>query len=124
MGYLSTDCDELGNPMPRGEVCFRGYGVIPGYYKMEDKTSEAIDQDGWLHTGDVGKILETGALRIIDRKKNLFKLSQGEYVAPERIENLYVKMPYINEAFVFGNSLKDYCVGFFVLEEQVLSLMA
>ena len=124
MDYLTTDVDEDGNLMPRGEVCLRGYGVIPGYYMMEEKTKEVIDENGWLHTGDVGQLLNTGAIKIIDRKKNLFKLSQGEYVAPEKIENLYVKVPYIAEVFVFGDSLKDYCVGFFVADENVFPIVA
>ena len=81
---------------------------------MEEKSKETIDKDGWIHTGDVGMILPNNVLRIIDRKKNLFKLSIGEYIAPEKIENVYVKVPYIAEVFIHGDSLKRYIVGVFV----------
>ena len=100
--------DELGI---RGEVCIRGHNVMAGYYKMKQKTLDTLDKEGWLHTGDIGVILKNGALKIIDRKKNLFKLAQGEYVSPEKVENIYVKFPYIDESFLHGDSFKQFCVA-------------
>ena len=103
-----THNDEQG---VRGEVCVRGLNVMAGYYKMEEKTAETVDEDGWLHTGDIGIIFPNGRVKIIDRKKNLFKLAQGEYVSPEKVENIYVKFPYIEESFLHGDSLKRFCVA-------------
>ena len=59
-----------------GEICFRGDNIMVGYYKAEDKTKETIDEDGWLHTGDIGKWMPNGTLKIIDRKKHIYKLAQ------------------------------------------------
>lgn len=76
MNYLNSDKNADGEPTPRGEVCMRGPGIFVGYYKDETKTNEAIDKDGWFHSGDVGMVnAKNGSLKIIDRKKNIFKLS-------------------------------------------------
>ena len=83
LGYLTTD-----NP-PRGEIQFKGTCTFKGYFKNPEKTKEAITDDGWINSGDVGVIFPNGALKIIDRAKNIFKLSQGEYIAPEKLENIY-----------------------------------
>jgi long-chain acyl-CoA synthetase len=83
-----------------------------GYYKDTAKTKEAIDEDGWLHTGDVGTILpENGAVKIIDRKKNIFKLQQGEYVAAEKVEAVYLKEGRLEEVFLHGESTQNFAVA-------------
>ena len=83
-----------------------------------EKTNESIDKDGWLHTGDVGLILPNGALKIIDRKKNLFKLAQGEYLAPEKIENIYLTSKYVGEVFVHGDSFQTFCIAIVVPDKK------
>ncbi|CAH8650567.1 unnamed protein product [Heterobilharzia americana] len=100
--------------MKIGEVCVKSDHCTEGYYDDEANTKELIDKDGWLHTGDVGTWTEEGALRIIDRCKNVFKLSQGEYVAPERLENIYLLSPLIEQIFVDGNSLYNFPVAIVV----------
>lgn len=83
MGYSTNS-----NPK-RGEICFKGASISNGYFDNQEKTDEAF-VDGWLLSGDVGEIDENGKITIIDRVKNIFKLANGEYVAPEKIENVFV----------------------------------
>jgi long-chain acyl-CoA synthetase len=113
LGYTSKNIDkETGKSHPSGEICVRGPSIFKGYFRNPEKTKEAVDEDGWLHSGDIGIILpEHGnAIRIVDRVKNIFKLQQGEYISPEKIENIYESCKYIEQIFIYGNSFKNYLV--------------
>ncbi|KAF3687720.1 Long-chain-fatty-acid--CoA ligase 1 [Channa argus] len=107
-----------------GEVCVKGPNVFQGYLKDPERTAEAIDKDGWLHTGDIGKWLPNGTLKIIDRKKHIFKLAQGEYIAPEKIEMIYNCSDALAQIFVHGDSLQACLVGIAVPEPDFLPLWA
>ena len=121
MHYFTTDKDEHGRSTPRGEICMRGPSVFSGYYKAPELTAEALDKEGWLHSGDIGVVLpHNGAFMIIDRYKNFFKLSQGEYVSPEKIEIIYAKSHYISQIFVHGNSLQNYLLAIVVPDEAYI----
>ena len=113
LGYTSKDIDkEIGKSRPSGELCSRGPNVFKRYFRNPEKTKETLDEDGWLHSGDIAQIIpEHGnALRIVDRVKNIFKLQQGEYISPEKIENIYEKCKYIEQIFIYGNPQKNYLV--------------
>jgi long-chain acyl-CoA synthetase len=89
-----------------GEILARGPNIMMGYYKRPDLTEQAIDNDGWLHTGDVGTWVEGRFLKITDRKKELFKTSGGKYVAPQVIENQYKESDLIEQVMVIGENKK------------------
>ena len=85
-----------------GEILCKGPGVMMGYYKAPEMTAEVIDADGWFHTGDIGTFEDGKYLKITDRKKEMFKLSGGKYIAPQMIENKLKASELIEQAMVIG----------------------
>ena len=117
MGYFHTS-----NP-PKGEICFWGPSIMKGYYKNEEKTAEAFHND-WLLSGDVGVVFPNGSIKIVDRAKNIFKLSQGEYIAPEKLENVYIQSKYIAQIWVYGDSIRDFAIAFIVVLYSIICLFS
>lgn len=116
MDYFANDPSH-----PRGEICVRGPNCFTGYYKDYKNTRDTLDTDGWVHSGDIGEWDARGRLRVIDRKKNMFKLSQGEYIAPERIEAVLTKSPLIAQCFLHGHPLESTTVAVIVPDREGLN---
>lgn len=89
-----------------GEILVKGDNVMVGYYKEPELTSQTIDKEGWLHTGDVGTFVDGKFIKITDRKKEIFKLSSGKYIAPQAIENKLKESIFIEQAIVIGENQK------------------
>ncbi|HEY0031619.1 MAG TPA: long-chain fatty acid--CoA ligase [Bacteroidia bacterium] len=89
-----------------GEILVKGPNVMLGYYNRPDATAEAIDSNGWFHTGDIGIMVENRFLKITDRKKEIFKTSGGKYIAPVMIENKLKESPFIEQVMVIGENQK------------------
>jgi long-chain acyl-CoA synthetase len=114
MEYFATD-----KPYPRGELLIRGNTVFREYWRNPEETEKVLDKDGWFATGDICSVDELGRFRVIDRVKNLLKLAQGEYVSPERIENVYLaNLSFLQAAYVHGDSDKASLVGVFGIEPE------
>ncbi|KAK4542702.1 hypothetical protein LTR36_006274 [Oleoguttula mirabilis] len=117
MDYLSTDL-----PNPRGELLIRGPTVFKEYFKNEAETKKAFTDDGWFRTGDIVEIDSMGRFRIVDRVKNVLKLAQGEYISPERIENVYLgNLPFLAQAYVHGDSVQANLVAVFGIQADMFA---
>ncbi|KAI7283964.1 acetyl-CoA synthetase-like protein [Hortaea werneckii] len=117
MEYTSQD-----KPYPRGELLVRGPTVFKEYYKNTEDTAKSFTEDGWFKTGDIVSIDELGRFRVIDRRKNVLKLAQGEYISPERIENVYLaNAPYLGQAYVHGDSSQSNLVSIFGIQPDMFS---
>lgn len=104
-----------------GEILVRGPGVMTAYHDLPAATAEALEEDGWFHTGDVGEIDADGYLRITDRKKDMFKTSQGKYVAPAVIDAKFKGLcPFASELLVYGEA-KPYCVALVSLDHEAIT---
>ncbi|MDW5611003.1 MAG: long-chain fatty acid--CoA ligase [Mycolicibacterium sp.] len=104
-----------------GEILLRSPGVMTAYHDLPEATARALDADGWFYTGDIGEIDDDGFLRITDRKKDLFKTSQGKYVAPSAVAAAFKAVcPYVSEIIVYGEE-RPYCVALVSLDGEAIT---
>jgi fatty acid CoA ligase FadD9 len=116
LGYFATD-----RPHPRGELWVKSTSVIPGYYKRPEVTAELFDADGWYHTGDVFAEYAPDHLTYVDRRNNVLKLSQGEFVTVSKLEAAYGGHPSVRQIFVYGNSARSYVLAVIVPTDDALA---
>ncbi|MFX0576255.1 carboxylic acid reductase [Nocardia nepalensis] len=115
LGYFGTD-----QPYPRGELLLKTATMIPGYYKRPEVTAEIFDADGFYKTGDIVAELGPDQLVYVDRRNNVLKLSQGEFVAVAHLEAVYASSPLLEQIFVYGSSERAYLLAVVVPTEEVL----
>ncbi|MFG1793290.1 carboxylic acid reductase [Nocardia sp. NPDC049149] len=115
LGYFRTD-----RPHPRGELLVKTQNIFPGYYRRPEVTAAVFDADGYYRTGDVVAELGPDELRYVDRRNNVLKLSQGEFVAVSKLEAAYSASPVIHQIYVYGNSSRSYLLAVVVPEADVL----
>lgn len=119
MGYTSKDL-----PFPRGELCVKTVTMFSGYHNNDAETNEAFIEGGYFRTGDIVQLEGPDSVTIIDRKKFIFKLSQGEYVSPSKSEGCYSKSKFISQIMAYGNSLQSYLIALVVPNEAILTSWA
>lgn len=118
-GYFATN-----KPNPQGEIWLRGPTVMEGYYKNDKETAEAMTADEWFKTGDIGEWDRNGHLKIIDRKKNLVKTLNGEYIALEKLESIYRSAPVVANICVYADDSKAKPIAIIVPAEPALKKLA
>jgi long-chain acyl-CoA synthetase len=119
LGYSIHDVID-GVNCPAGEVCLKGPVVFHGYYKNDIETKKAFDEMGYFHTGDIGRLYPNygNGLKIIDRVKEIFKLSQGEYIIPAKLESVYSKSIYVQQIMIYGNSHMNNIIAIVVPDKK------
>ncbi|KAI6382463.1 hypothetical protein MCOR25_000755 [Pyricularia grisea] len=118
-GYHVTN-----KPNPQGEVWLRGPTVMSGYYQNDKETAEAMTEDGWFKTGDIGEFDSQGHLKLIDRKKNLIKTLNGEYIALEKLESIYRSAPVVANICCYADDSQAKPVALIVPAEPALKKLA
>lgn len=117
------DC-YTGGKNPAGQIYVKGNSVFAGYFKNPKMTMETVDADGWLRVGDVGKLLPNGAIVLIDRVKEVIKTQNGQFVAPARLEAIYVNVPLVNQIYIDINSKYSFIVAVVTVVEEKLKQYA
>jgi long-chain acyl-CoA synthetase len=106
-----------------GEILTRSPVNTRGYHQNPEASADLIDEDGWVHTGDIGEIDEDGFLKVVDRKKEMIITSQGKNIAPSNIENLLKESPLIGHALAYGDG-RPYVVAILTLDPDIAPVVA